>query len=87
MVLIFSGQALLSSQRCDSQREAKGPKPCSLGPQQLEWSRPAAAPHLPVPSSVASFVFLFFNQEGLVFLGRLAILNCGLLLLIMLSCP
>lgn len=43
--------------------------------------------HLPVPSSDASFVFLFLNQKCLVFLSRLAILSCGSLLLITLSCP
>lgn len=79
----FPGQAT----KGDSRREAKRPKPCPLSPQQQEWSRPPVTLHLPDPSSVASFVFLFLNQECLVFLSRLAILSCGPLLLITLSCP
>lgn len=43
-------------------------KPRLLRPQQPEWCRPAVTPCLPVPSSVASFVFLTLNQEGLVIL-------------------
>lgn len=70
-----------------SQREAKRPKPCPLSAQQQEWSRPPVTLHLPVPSSVASSVFLLLNQECLVFLSRLAILSCGPLLLFTLSCP
>lgn len=56
----FPGQAT----KGDSRREAKRPKPCPLSPQQQEWSRPPVTLHLPDPSSVASFVFLFLNQEG-----------------------
>lgn len=82
-----SFERTLSRAKRDSQREAKRPKPCPLSPQQQEWSRPPVTLHLPVPSSDASFVFLFLNQKCLVFLSRLAILSCGSLLLITLSCP